>query len=652
MCANRLKSPLCSLLCFMLLAAMASTANAQETIGGKAILQGTWQGRQIEYVEGEIAIILESEMGTSAVQTLVQEYDATFLQNFDGQGWGLIELPEEADVLEIAEELAEDENIRSAEPNMVIHTMDDTNDPYYTDGHQWALKNTGQSPPGGTSDADIDAPEAWHYTMGGTSDTIAILDTGIPMQNNSLSHPDLDASSKFILGPDYVGDGNSVKDNNGHGTHVTGIASAETNNSTGISGVAGNCKILVIQVFNYYGSGTWSYFYNGVVYAVNHGVKVINFSGSGGSSSTAELAVEYADDHDVILVAAAGNYGSYVRWPAAYSSDYSNVIAVGATDADDNIASYSDVGPEINVVAPGGYGGTFDSDDIYSTMPNYTVYLNIYYGVSQNYGYLAGTSMATPHVTGLAAMVLDICPSKTPAQVREIIEKSADDLGPTGFDTTYGYGRINEFYAVAPPDVPTNLSLTRNGNDNPVLDWDAPAAPDVKNYRIKRRMQGFGGGFTTTYFTTTSTTWTDTDISTYGTYWIYYSVRAEDYTDQYSSYTSEVSTRFDGGIGSDGSGAQIALNPTSIPEEFTLDAPAPNPFNASTTVRFGLPATGNVRLDIYDISGRHVTTLLDKECSIGWHTISWNAQEVASGTYFLLARMGSQVWNRKLTVIK
>ena len=312
----------------------------------------------------------------------------------------------------------------------------------------------------GTIDADIDAPEAWNISTGNSDVIIAILDTGIPMQNGSLSHPDLDGT---------------VKDNYGHGTHVAGIAAAESNNGTGIAGVAWNCKIMPIQVFDAYGSGLWSYFYNGVKYAVdyqnnNPGKKVvINFSGYG-SSQEALDAVIYAYNSGVPIVAAAGNddYGS-VSYPAAYSPFYSNVVAVSATDQNDVISSYSNIGSEITVAAPGGWGIIWDGNvgrfnttgnlgkNIFSTTPNYPFNIQTdpsYPGdpystdVTQNYGYLAGTSMATPIVSGIAALILSVNPSLSSSYVTNIIAQSADDKGSPGRDNYYGYGRVNAYQAI------------------------------------------------------------------------------------------------------------------------------------------------------------------------------------------------------------
>lgn len=414
-----------------------------------------------------------------ALINYLSQHQTQVVEDFDALRWGLIEVVNGADVFEKIEQLRRSPLIEAIEPNGVVHTTLDPNDPNFLDGHQWALKNTGQSPPGGTVDADIDAPEAWSITTGNSNIIIAILDSGIPMLNGSLSHPDLDDPNKIILGQDFLypnlGESDpSVRDEFGHGTHVAGIAAAETNNNTGIAGVAWNCKIMVIQVFNSGGSGTWSAFKNGVIYAVDNGANIINFSGGGSYSQAGEDAVAYADSNNVVIVASAGNnYCSSILYPAKFSASYNNVVAVGATQYDDQRSVYSNCGSELNVVAPGGAhdgGYPVDPGDIYSTMPNYQVTLNgPPYNVTQNYGYLPGTSMAAPHVSGLAGLMLSLAPSLTPLQIRNTLEQTAEDKGPAGKDNEYGYGRINAYNAVSlivqPPAAPQNLIIVNAGQN-------------------------------------------------------------------------------------------------------------------------------------------------------------------------------------------
>lgn len=454
-------------------------------VAGKTVKAEMWQGREVQFAEKEIAVKIKPSATQVEINSLLSMVGAKIINSFDKLGWGLIELPAGKDEILTIEDLSKLPFVVAAEPNMVTRVDLEPNDPYFqgtnpaTYPYQWALKNIGQTPPTGTNDADIDAPEAWNISTGSSDVIIAILDTGIPMQNGSLSHPDLDDPNKIIIGRDFIEtlpSDTTVRDDAGHGTHVAGIAAAESNNGTGIAGVAWNCKIMVIQVFDGYGNGTWAAFYNGVKYAVdyqnnNPGKKVvINFSGGGGPSQQLLDAVIYAYNSGVPIVAAAGNddYGT-VSYPAAYSPFYSNVIAVSATDQNDVISSYSNIGSEITVAAPGGWGIIWDGNvgrfnttgnlgkNIFSTTPNYPFNLQTdpsYPGdpystdVTQNYGYLAGTSMATPLVTGITGLLLSVNSNLTPAQISNILKQSADDKGSPGRDDYYGHGRVNAYQAI------------------------------------------------------------------------------------------------------------------------------------------------------------------------------------------------------------
>jgi len=627
------------------------------------VTEGEWKGELAKFMENELLIIVQNK-DTEKIDAAYEEaLNLGFSKVEEIKGHGILRMKGQAG--ESLENMANrlmsqlPEGI-IVQPNFVYELHGNspstrevcTNpiDPAYSNGWQWHLHNYGQI---GVNDADIDAMEAWDYGYGSTDVCVGILDSGIPLNDDEeLCHPDLDDYNRIFQGADIRGDGlTGIKDYLGHGTHVAGLVAAETSNQIGIAAIAGGVELYIVQTFDYNGQSNSTVVYNSFLEAIDNGnVDIINLSGGQSSYDAAlENAVQYANNNGVLVVVSAGNDNGSISYPARFASSYSNVISVGATTVDNVRASYSNYGSQLVICAPGGEMDSYhDSEGIYSTTPNYSGYTleSVLY---QQYDYLDGTSMAAPLVAGVAALVKSQWPAKTPAQVRTILEKSAVDLGTSGWDQYYGYGIVNAFYAVAPPDVPTGLSVSGTSGNPPVLSWSAPTAPDVKQYRIKRVTGG-----STTYFTTTNTSYTDWDFRVGNVYWVYYSVRAEDYTDQNSSYTSTVSIKNNGGFYSIGSGPEIALNPsTALPEEFTLDPPVPNPFNASTTIRFGLPAASPVSLSIFDIQGRLVTKLMDGEYSgAGWHSVSWNASDVASGTYFLLARANGQTWNRKLTVIK
>ncbi|MBD3219017.1 MAG: S8 family serine peptidase, partial [candidate division Zixibacteria bacterium] len=439
--------PLIISLCVILLCGTAISISAK-TLNGVEILSGQWRGQQIEYLDREILLMLEPNKSQSEFEATIENYPVEIVREADRWGFMKLQAQDRSGFFELIEEIDQMGIVRYAEPNMVDEMYVIPNDSLFDT--QWHYHNTGQSPPGGTPDADIDAPEGWDISTGSDTIIVGVLDSGIPMQSGSLSHPDLDDPARFIIGQDVINLDMEPLDDNGHGTHVSGTIGAETNNGIGVAGVAWNVKIMAIKVFTSSGSGSHEYFRDGCIYGVDNGCKVLNYSGGGSAGATKEHGVAYADSNDVVLCAAAGNnnQGS-VSWPGAYSVDYDNVICVSSTTPDDGSSSFSSIGPEVTVSAPGGTGSPFDEDDIQSTFPNYPCYLTTNYGLPQSYGPLAGTSMATPHVAGFAGLILSMNPTLTPDSVRQIMINTSDDLGPAGFDNQFGYGRINVFNALS-----------------------------------------------------------------------------------------------------------------------------------------------------------------------------------------------------------
>jgi subtilisin family serine protease len=301
------------------------------------------------------------------------------------------------------------------------------NDPYFT--YQWGLHNTRQT--GGKEDADIDAPEAWLITTGTTDVMVAVIDTGVDYNHEDLN----DGRVRTDIDWDYVNNDDDAMDDHSHGTHVAGIIAAETNNGVGVAGVMWQAQILPLKVCNSQGSCPVDAIASAIRYAADKGADVINMSlGGSDCSQTIADAVNYAYfDKGLVIVAAAGNDGG---GSISYPAKLAPVIAVGATDHNDHKASFSNFGDELDVVAPG--------VTIFSTVPN------------NGYDAFSGTSMASPHVAGVAGLLLAQRPDLSNGQVREILRQSADDLGESGFDKYYGYGRVNAYQALQTdtPDEP------------------------------------------------------------------------------------------------------------------------------------------------------------------------------------------------------
>ncbi len=304
---------------------------------------------------------------------------------------------------------------------------------------------------------------------------IAIIDSGI-----DYSHPDFinagASSSDSAAGGQLdksldVSILNGVQtalapDEFGHGTHVTGIAAAATNNGgVGVTGNGYNATVLSIKVIDASGNGNESDIVAGIVYAADHGALIENLSLGGYSYSLAEQnAIDYAWNKGTLIVAAAGNDGTDTQ--PVYPGALSRVLAVSATGDADELALYSDYGDQIGIAAP---GGDFDVTngwfvDIYSTMPTYYVTLNDpnVYGATETYSYLEGTSMASPQVVGLAALYAGMqgytqAPG-VPQKLWQAIQRGSDPVGGLGWDPDYGYGRINVFNTM-------NLAAAPNPND-------------------------------------------------------------------------------------------------------------------------------------------------------------------------------------------
>ncbi len=296
------------------------------------------------------------------------------------------------------------------------------------DGQAWALAD---SLPWGVDRIDAEVVHAvGNY---GTGIKVAIIDTGI-----DSNHPDV----TVVGGATFVAGTTTWEDDNGHGTHVAGTVAALAN-GTGVIGVAPSASLYAVKVLNSGGSGYWSDIVAGIDWATANGMQVINMS-LGGSTGTTTLqqACDNAYAAGVVFVAAAGNSGNSagtgdnVIYPARYAS----VIAVAATDSTDVRAYFSSTGPDVELAAPG--------VSVYST----------YYG--GGYATMSGTSMASPHVAGVAALVLKGNPSYTNVDVRNAMNSTAIDLGPAGRDTWYGYGLVYAPDAVGGGTPPGALTVS------------------------------------------------------------------------------------------------------------------------------------------------------------------------------------------------
>lgn len=369
---------------------------------------------KIDESTDRIIVKFRSQTPKISRESLLKSFNLTISEKLKLNDTYVLKVPKNK-ALEFASNFQKSPFIEYAEKDELAYALGIPNDPYYS--QQWGLEK-------------IQAVGAWDKTSGDGVD-IAILDTGV-----DDTHPDLTgkviARANFTTDPDADGDG--------HGTHVAGIASALTNNNLGIAGLGFKARLMSVKVLDNTGSGYYSWISNGIIWASDNGAEVINLSlGGSSSSSTLANAIQYAWNKGVIISAAAGNRGNSLPTYPAY---YSQAIAVAATDSNDKKANFSSYGSWVDVASPG--------VSIISTV------------LGNGYESWSGTSMSTPFVSSLAALVKSQNLGWSNSQVRSKIEQTTDTISGTG--TYFRYGRINACRAV---DCMATPSPTPNPTPNP-----------------------------------------------------------------------------------------------------------------------------------------------------------------------------------------
>jgi serine protease len=370
-----------------------------------------------------------------------------------------------------AAKLEADARVRHALPNYVAKaTAFHPNDPGRGLPGQWAQLQWNFASPFG-----IDAPNAWQNAInagapGGRNVIVAVLDTGVAYRTSGdgvyLKSPDLDRK-RFVRGHDFVRRNAYPYDRNGHGTFVAGLISQTTNNGIGVAGLAYETRIMPVRVLDYEGKGDVATIARGIRFAARHGAKIVNMSFEFDIGLTAAQipdvisALRNASRAGVLLVAAAGNTEDT---QVAYPARAKHTIAVGATTEHGCLADYSNTGSGLDMVAPGG-GADAAIDGDPNCRPLETAGRDIYqytfrgtsprrFGLPGGY---EGTSMAVPHVSAAAALLVGqklLGPNPTPEAIESRLETTARDLGPPGYDQFYGYGLLNAAAATTPVQPP------------------------------------------------------------------------------------------------------------------------------------------------------------------------------------------------------
>lgn len=344
------------------------------------------------------------------------------------------------------------EDVTGAEPEFLVHAAGAPNDPSYSS--QWNMDK-------------IRAPLAWDFASGSADAIVAVLDTGVDLGHLDLADnlwqnlgevagngvdDDLNGFVDDRWGWDLVNRDPLPQDDFGHGTHVAGIAGAVGNNGRGVAGMMWNCRIMAVKVLNYAGSGTYARVAEGAYYAVENGARIVNMSlaGSDFSQVLQDAITDLYLRYGVIFVAAAGNCAnggaqcSAVN-PVMYPAAMEHVVSVASTDSGDQRASTSEYNGFVDLAAPGQY--------VYSL------------AIGGGYRYSSGTSMATPHVAGLAALIRSLRPAWNPEMVEEHLKTTAAKVGLIPYDETgrndqYGYGRMDAaaaLWALDPPHLDADV---------------------------------------------------------------------------------------------------------------------------------------------------------------------------------------------------
>jgi thermitase len=357
--------------------------------------------------DARVLVKFKKDVNQAEREQAVKDKKAEKVDEVYGDDVWVVESKEGKKDKDLANDFKNDSKVVYAEPDVDLHIfVAPPNDPQF--GSQYAMQR-------------VNAVAGWsvypngYQASGGP--TIAVIDTGI-----DRNHPDLasklDTANSRCFGTLCFLTG--YEDDNGHGSHTAGTAAAATNNGVGVAGVAVNSRIMALKVCDLIGTCNTSSVASAINWAASHGAKVISMSLGGGGTTTMQTAVASAYNAGVTLVAAAGNDGNAtLNYPAAYAQ----VVSVAATDANDARASFSNANADVELAAPGVNVLSTYSGDGYTT--------------------ISGTSMSTPHVAGLAALLKGQNPSWTPAQIRARMNSCSDDLGTPGWDSSFGNGRIN-----------------------------------------------------------------------------------------------------------------------------------------------------------------------------------------------------------------
>ncbi len=371
---------------------------------------------------GRVVVGFTGAVSTTQIQRIAKESGARVVRTIQSGDVAIVDPRAGFSADRVVARLEEAAGVRYAQPERRVHALFTPDDPSFA--LQWGMTRIG-------------APLAWDVQRGSSSVTVAVIDSGV-----DYTHPDLVGRLDTANGYDFIENDTQAQDAYGHGTHVAGIVSADINNSVAVAGLAGGCKVMPIRVLDSSGNGTDVGVAQAIRWAADHGAEVINLSlGTPEASTIMQEACDYAIAADCVVVAASGNSAAQSAWvpgqiqhPAAYEP----VVAVGAIDSAGARASFSEWGSALDLVGPG------------------VGIVSLYPVDRGSQVTISGTSMATAHVSGVAALVRSQNTGWSAAETIARLGESAEDLGAAGRDDQFGRGLVRADSALGvagPPQV-------------------------------------------------------------------------------------------------------------------------------------------------------------------------------------------------------
>jgi len=357
-----------------------------------------------QFVSGRILVKFRDDIVPAHARNIIAALGARDAEEIPNIGVHILDLPYQANEKAFVNAFQAQPEVDFAELDRILAPAEIIpDDPFYSTGDEWHLLKIG-------------APGAWSMSTGSSSVTIAILDTGV-----DGTHPDL--TSKMIPGWNVYDNNSNTSDVYGHGTQVAGVAAASSNNGQGVASIAWGCRIMPIRISAANGGASYSAMASGLNWAADHGANVANISYIASDSAAVTTAAQYFQSKGGIVVASAGNNTTFDS-----NADNPYILTVSATDPADVLSYWSNTGNNVDIAAPEGAETTLRGG---------------------GYTYAGGTSISSPIVAGVAALVMSANPSLTPTEVQTILKRNSDDLGSPGWDTSYGWGRVNAALAVA-----------------------------------------------------------------------------------------------------------------------------------------------------------------------------------------------------------